>query len=94
MAKTPAFIDLKDHKLNFMLSHLFRLINSCKSELGKISKIILEKTNDALLKSLNLTDKQSEIFHGRGGFVELGRFDKHFVKTHGEEKVPQGKIRY
>ena len=42
----PAFISLKDHKANFMSSHPCRLINSCKSELGKT---ILEKTNNALM---------------------------------------------
>ena len=54
LAKTSVFMSLKDHKPNFMSSHPCRLINPCKSELGKISKIILEKTNDTLIKSLNL----------------------------------------
>ena len=27
------------------------------------------------------TGARPEMFHGRGGFVELGRFDKHFVKN-------------
>ena len=34
---------------------------------------------------------QPEIFKGRKGLVELGHFDKHFVKTQ-EKKVSQGKI--
>ena len=25
-------------------------------------------------------DAQQEIFHGRGGFVKLGHFDKRFIK--------------
>ena len=29
----------------------------------------------------NLADVQPEIFQGRAGFVELGYFDKHFVKN-------------
>ena len=33
---------------------------------------------------------QPEIFQGRGGFVELGHFDKHFVK-HTRKKDPAGK---
>ena len=37
------------------------------------------------------TGAQPEIFQGRGDFVELGHFDKLFVKnTH--KKGPQGKI--
>ena len=37
-----------------MSSHPCQLINPSKNELGKISKAILEKKNDALMKSLNL----------------------------------------
>ena len=33
---------------------------------------------------------QPEIFQGRGGFVELGHFDKHFVKNT-RKKDPAGK---
>ena len=28
-----------------------------------------------------VSDVQREIFQGRGGFVKLGHFDKHFVKN-------------
>ena len=45
LTKTPAFSKLKDHKSNFMFSYPFHLINTCKSELDKISTTILEKTN-------------------------------------------------
>ena len=34
---------------------------------------------------------QPKIFLGRGGFVKLGHFDKHFLKKSGK-KAPQGKI--
>ena len=34
---------------------------------------------------------QIEIFQGRGGFVELGHFNKHFVKNT-RKKVPPGNI--
>ena len=33
---------------------------------------------------------QPEIFQGRGGFVKLGRFDKHFIQK-SRKKVPQAK---
>ena len=46
MAKAPAYITLKDDKdQHFRSAHLFRLINPCKTEIGKISKSILENIN-------------------------------------------------
>ena len=36
------------------------------------------------------TGAQSEIFQGRGGFVKLGHFDKHFMKK-SKKKGPAGK---
>ena len=42
MAKREAFITVKDHKENFEESPKFRLINPAKSELGKVSKVILD----------------------------------------------------
>ena len=39
-----------------------------------------------------ITGVQTEIFQGRGGFVELGHFDKHFIKNTRKKKGPQGKI--
>ena len=44
-AKNEAFITLKDHKDNFNNNPKCRLINPRKSEIGKISKRILEKIN-------------------------------------------------
>ena len=44
-AKTEAFITLKDHKDNFNNNPKCRLINPTKSEIGRISKQILEKIN-------------------------------------------------
>ena len=54
-AKNPAFIMLKDHKTNLRTSTPCWSLNPCKSELGKISKMILEKANKYLgdLLSLN-----------------------------------------
>ena len=40
MAKTPANITLKDEKDNFRSAHPCRLINPCKSEIGKMGKSI------------------------------------------------------
>ena len=52
LARTPAFITLKDHKDNIQSSLPSRLINPSKSELGKISKSVLENTNQHLVKLL------------------------------------------
>ena len=54
LSQTLAFITLKDHKENFRTSHPFRLINPSKSELGKVSKVILENVNKNLVKTLNV----------------------------------------
>ena len=54
LAKTPAFITLKDHKDNFQSILHCRLINSSKSELGKVSKLILENINQHLVKLLHV----------------------------------------
>ena len=54
MAKAPAYITLKDHKDNLRSAHPCRLINPCKSEIGKISKSILENINRNLLKLLQV----------------------------------------
>ena len=34
---------------------------------------------------------QPEMFHGKGGFLKLGHFDKYFIKN-SRKKCPQGKI--
>ena len=54
MAKTSAYITLKDHKDNFQMNPSCRLINPAKNELGKISKILLERINKSLVKSLKV----------------------------------------
>jgi hypothetical protein len=48
MAQSKAFISLKDHKDNFENHPQCRLINPAKSNLGKVSKIILDKINNEI----------------------------------------------
>ena len=48
------FISLKDHEENFQNNQTVRLINSGKSELGKISKVILDKINKNIRENLQL----------------------------------------
>ena len=46
MARKEAFATVKDHKENFETNPKYRLINPAKSELGKVSKVILDETNE------------------------------------------------
>ena len=48
MAKRNAFITVKDHKDNFPANVKCRLINPAKSDLGKVSKIILDNINNEI----------------------------------------------
>ena len=52
LAKNPACRSLKDHKPNFQLSLPCRLINPSKSDIGKISKSILDRVNQNLRNKL------------------------------------------
>ena len=51
MAKRNAFLTLKDHKANFDNDPTCRLLNPAKSELGLISKAILDKITSAVKQS-------------------------------------------
>ena len=55
LAKTNAFITLKDHKENFRSNPKCRLVNPPKSEIGNDSKLFIEKINTKVreLSSLN-----------------------------------------
>ena len=54
LAKNQAFVTLKDHKENFNSKPTCRLINPCKSEVGKVSKHIIDKINQELRNNLQL----------------------------------------
>ena len=53
-AKREAFITLKDHKPNFVNNPTCRLINPAKSDIGRISKQILDRINTNITTKLNL----------------------------------------
>ena len=53
-AKNNAFITLKDHKPNFLNNPQCRLINPYKTEIGRISKQILERINAKIIKETKL----------------------------------------
>ena len=48
MAKQQCFLTIKDHKEDFRTNPRYRLINPTKSELGQISKLIIENINKEL----------------------------------------------
>ena len=50
LARKNAFITLKDHKDNFLNNPTCRLINPTKSEIGRVSKKILDKINSAVAR--------------------------------------------
>ena len=62
-AKKEAFITLKDHKPNFKNKAECRLINPTKTEIGKVSKNIIEKlvTTIMLVTSINLWRSTKEV---------------------------------
>ena len=49
MEETEAYITVKDYKEGFPHKLPFRLINPSKSDIGKISKKLLDKTNKILI---------------------------------------------
>ena len=49
-----SFITIKDHKENFDNHPIFRLINPAKNELGRISKLILDKINKKISQKFEL----------------------------------------
>ena len=51
-AKNNCFISLKDHKEDFQNNPTIRLINPAKKELGKISKVILDRINKNIRENL------------------------------------------
>ena len=63
LAKRKAFITLKDHKENFTSNTKCRLINPAKSEVGIVSKAIVERINTKIrhIKKLNQWQNTSEV---------------------------------
>ena len=55
MAKRESFLTLKDHKDNFENNLPCRLINAAKSEMGRVSKQILDDINVKFNRKLKVT---------------------------------------
>ena len=54
MSRKQAFISLKDHKENFLNNPKCRLINPAKSDLGFVSKTILDRINYSIRSKVNV----------------------------------------
>ena len=54
MQETEVFITVNDHKEGFPHTLSFRLINPSKSDIGKISKSILDKINKAIVSTTSV----------------------------------------
>ena len=54
MAQRNSYITLKDHKESFQTNPKFRLINPTKTELGKVSKAVLDDVNTRIRNSINV----------------------------------------
>ena len=54
MKESEAYITVKDHKENFPRKPSFRLINPSKSELGKVSKRVLDNINKYIIEHTNV----------------------------------------
>ena len=52
--ETEAYITVKDHKEDFPHKLSFRLMNPSKSDIGKISKNLLDKINKILILNTNV----------------------------------------
>ena len=59
MPEKNAFITIKDHKENFDNDPKCRLINPTKSEIGKISKVIIQNINSKIREKSNLLQWRS-----------------------------------
>ena len=54
LSKGNAYRSVQDHKEEFSEKPSFRLIKPSKSEIGKISKNILDKVNKVVIESIKL----------------------------------------
>ena len=54
MQETEALITVEDHKEGLPHTLSFRLIDPSKSDIGKISKSILDKTNKAIVSKTSV----------------------------------------
>ena len=54
LQNNEVYVTIKDHKKNFQTNPTFRLINPSKTNIGKISKKILDKINEKITSSIGV----------------------------------------
>ena len=59
MQEAEAFITIKDHKDNFPHNLSFRLINPSKTDIGKISKSLLDTINSNIIEESKVNQWQN-----------------------------------
>ena len=60
LQEKEAYVTIKDNKDDFPNKISCRLINSCKSSIDKISKVILDRTNTALRNYTNVNQRKDK----------------------------------
>ena len=75
MSRKEGFMSLKDHKPDFQTNPKFRLINPAKSQIGNISRDILQRVNKSLRLTTGLQQWQStqEVIDWFNGLQGKGR---------------------
>ena len=89
LAEKQAFLTIKDHKAGFNIDNpKCRLLNPTKSDVGKVSKIILEKINITIKQKLKVNSWQStsEVISWFNALADKPR--RKFIKFDIEEFYP------
>ena len=80
IVQNEAFIAIKDHKPHFPKNVICRLLNPCKSEIVKISKVYLKNINNSIRSSNNINQWQnSKNFIDWFKIIPLKK-QSHFIK--------------
>ena len=76
MTKQQAFFTIKDHKEDFRNNPKYRLLNPTKSDLGRVSKTILQRINDELrnLTKVNQWRSSSSVIDWFKAIVDKQRY--------------------
>ena len=75
MQETKAYITIKDHKDEFQNKIPCRLINPSKSNIGKISKAILDTINKNVVRStaVNQWKNTSNVLHWYANYTDKNK---------------------
>ena len=91
MAKSDAYITLNDHKDNFSSSLPCRLINPAKSEVGMVSKRIMDKIIIIIIYSYFKGWSPQTVVFLRGTLDEIEEKERNLARD-GEVRMTAGKL--